>query len=180
MTSGLLLMSFFVGVLVGLTSMGGAALMTPFLILVLGVRPVLAVGTDLVYGSLTKIAGAWMHWKQGTVDLRICWKLAIGSVPSGILGVLTISRLHDHGIDIDYWVRHALGFALLVVALLVLAKAMGYEIPPRYHKWVLRHETPATIGWGAFVGFAVGLTSVGSGSLIAPFLLILMPGHPRG
>ncbi len=176
MTSGLLLMSFLVGVLVGLTSMGGAALMTPFLILVLGVRPVLAVGTDLVYGSLTKIAGAWMHWKQGTVNLRICFRMAIGSIPGGILGVLTIGRLHHQGIDIDSWVRHALGFALLIVALLVLVKAMGYEVPPRYHKWILRHETRATITWGAFVGFAVGMTSVGSGSLIAPFLLILMPG----
>ncbi len=176
MATGLLLMSFMVGMMVGLTSMGGAALMTPFLILVLGVRPVLAVGTDLVYGSLTKIAGAWMHWKQGTVDLKVCFRMALGSVPGGILGVLTISRLHQSGVDIDYWIRHALGFALLIVALLVVAKAMGYEIPARHTGWILKHRNSATVVWGAFVGFAVGLTSVGSGSLIAPFLLIIMPG----
>jgi uncharacterized membrane protein YfcA len=176
MTTGLLLMSFLVGIMVGLTSMGGAALMTPFLILVLGVRPVLAVGTDLVYGSLTKIAGAIMHWKQGTVDLKICFRMALGSVPGGILGVLVITQLHKSGVDIDYWVRHALGIALLIVALLVVAKAMSYEIPARYTSWILKHRDASTIIWGAFVGFAVGLTSVGSGSLIAPFLLIIMPG----
>ncbi|MEO8660055.1 MAG: sulfite exporter TauE/SafE family protein [Bryobacteraceae bacterium] len=177
MTSALLLMSFVVGLLVGLTSMGGAALMTPFLILVLGVRPMLAVGTDLVYGSLTKIAGAWMHYRQGTVDLKVCFRMAIGSVPGGILGVLTITRLHAAGVDIDYYVRHALGVALLMVALLVVAKALGYEIPARHTAWILRHRDTSTVVWGAFVGFAVGMTSVGSGSLIAPFLLIIMPGR---
>ena len=176
MATGLLLMSFAVGLMVGLTSMGGAALMTPFLILVLGVRPVLAVGTDLVYGSLTKIAGAWMHWKQGTVDLRISFRLAMGSVPGGILGVLTIGKLHSSGFDIDNWVRHALGVALLMVALLIVAKAMGYAIPARHTSWILKHRNESTVVWGAFVGFAVGMTSVGSGSLIAPFLLIIMPG----
>jgi uncharacterized protein len=174
--AGLLAMSFAVGLMVGLTSMGGAALMTPFLILVLGVRPVLAVGTDLVYGSLTKIAGAWMHWKQGTVDLRICFRLAMGSVPGGVLGVLTIGKLHSAGFDIDNWVRHALGVALLMVALMVVAKAMGYEIPARHTSLILKHRDQSTVIWGAMVGFAVGMTSVGSGSLIAPFLLIIMPG----
>jgi uncharacterized membrane protein YfcA len=176
MTAGLLFMSFTVGLMVGLTSMGGAALMTPFLILVLGVRPVLAVGTDLGFGSLTKIAGALLHWKQGTVDVKVCFRMGLGSVPGGILGVLIVTRLHKSGVDIDYWVRHALGVTLLIVALLVVAKAMGYEIPSRKTSWILKHRETATVAWGAFVGFAVGLTSVGSGSLIAPFLLIIMPG----
>ena len=66
---------FVVGVLIGLTGMGGGALMTPFLILVLGTRPVVAVGTDLVYGAVTKIAGASLHWRQGTVDVRLALRL---------------------------------------------------------------------------------------------------------
>ncbi|MEO8660062.1 MAG: sulfite exporter TauE/SafE family protein [Bryobacteraceae bacterium] len=176
MSMALLLMSFGVGVMVGLTSMGGAALMTPFLILALGVRPVLAVGTDLAYASLTKIAGAWMHWRQGTVDLRLCLRMAIGSIPGGVLGVLTINRLHHAGVDIDNWMRHGLGFALLIVALTVVAKVMGYGLPARHTSWILERRQSATIVWGALVGFTVGLTSVGSGSLIAPFLLIVMPG----
>src|ERR1017187_10266314 len=84
----LILMSFGVGILIGLTSMGGAALMAPFLILVVGVRPVAAVGTDLVYCAVTKIVGSWVHLKQGTVDLPVVRKLATGSVPGGILGTL--------------------------------------------------------------------------------------------
>src|SRR5579863_31067 len=69
MSFPLVLMSFCVGLLIGLTSMGGAALMAPFLILVVGVRPITAVGTDLVYSAVTKVVGGWIHWKQGSVDL---------------------------------------------------------------------------------------------------------------
>jgi Predicted permeases len=178
MITGLLLMSFLVGVMVGLTSMGGAALMTPFLILVLGVRPVLAVGTDLVYGSLTKIAGAWMHWKQGTVDLKVCFRMAVASVPCGILGVLSMSELHKLGLDIDEYVRTALGVTLLFVALIIFARAFGFTLNPRWGNFVLKHEKLSTVLWGGIIGFAVGFTSVGSGSLIAPFLMILFPKNP--
>src|ERR1700683_4747245 len=89
----LVLMSFAVGVLIGLTSMGGAALMAPFLILVVDVRPVTAVGTDLVYSAVTKIIGAWVHLKQGTVDLPVVWKLAAGRLPGGLLGALLVILL---------------------------------------------------------------------------------------
>jgi len=89
----LTLMSFCVGMLIGLTSMGGAALMAPFLILVVGVRPVTAVGTDLVYGAVTKIIGAWVHWRQGTVDLPVVKKMATGSIPGGILGASIVIAL---------------------------------------------------------------------------------------
>src|ERR1051326_3929349 len=81
-------MSFLVGLLVGLTSMGGAALMTPFLILIVGVRPLIAVGTDLAYGAITKFTGAWMHWHQRTVDLRVALYLASGSFPAAPIGFL--------------------------------------------------------------------------------------------
>src|SRR5215470_12865810 len=89
----LVLMSFCVGVLIGLTSMGGAAIMAPFLILVVGVRPVTAVGTDLVYGAVTKIVGAWVHLRQGTVDLPVVRRLATGSIPGGLLGSLMVILL---------------------------------------------------------------------------------------
>src|ERR1700685_1504785 len=93
MNFALVLMSFGVGILIGLTSMGGAALMAPFLILILGVRPVTAVGTDLVYGAVTKIIGSWVHLKQGTVYLPVVWKLASGSFPAGLLGALLVILL---------------------------------------------------------------------------------------
>src|SRR6202051_916190 len=103
----LVLMSFLVGLLIGFTSMGGAALMAPFLILVLGVRPVTAVGTDLVYGAVTKIVGAWVHFKQGTVDMAVVRKLAYGSIPGGLLGSLLVILLPRFTHDAEHYVKKA-------------------------------------------------------------------------
>jgi uncharacterized membrane protein YfcA len=171
------MMSFVVGVLVGLTSMGGAALMTPFLILVVGVRPMMAVGTDLVYGAVTKIVGAWMHWRQDTVDLGVVLRMACGSVPAGVGGVLLVRHLHDAGMDPDQYLRRMIGVVLVVVAVLLLIRTF-YKLPTSSGKFLERHRTLMVVVWGAVVGFAVGLTSVGSGSLIAPFLVMLFPTQP--
>src|SRR5579863_10416882 len=103
----LVLLSFGVGVLIGLTSMGGAALMTPVLILILGVPPVVAVGTDLAYTSVTKIIGAWAHWRQGTADVRLALRLALTSVPGGFLGVWALSEVRKRGYDTDLFLRKA-------------------------------------------------------------------------
>src|SRR5437773_11389504 len=113
MSVSLMFMSFAVGVLIGLTSMGGAALMAPFLILVLGVRPVTAVGTDLVYGAVTKIIGAWVHFKQGTVDIAVVKNLGYGSIPAGLLGSLLVILLPRITHDAEHYVKRAIG-ALLV------------------------------------------------------------------
>jgi uncharacterized protein len=176
-SGGLLLMSFLIGLLVGLTSMGGAALMTPFLILVLGVRPVLAVGTDLAYGALTKITGAWMHWRQGTVDLKVVRHLALGSLPGVIAGAIVISYLRSRGAHTDGYVRVALGVVLVCVSIVILLRSLVPKVlPPLPLEWFHRNAKTATTIWGAAVGFAVGLTSVGSGSLITPFLMMIYPG----
>lgn len=176
MSLPLLLMSFLVGILIGLTSMGGAALMAPFLILILGVRPVTAVGTDLVYGAVTKIVGAWVHWKQGTVDLHVVRKLATGSIPGGLLGSLMVILLPRFTHDAQRYEQRAIGFLLVIVAIFLLARlVLGppkvTASPEKMH--FLQNE--GTVIWGAVVGFCVGLTSVGSGSLLAPFLLMLYP-----
>ncbi|MBV9671151.1 MAG: sulfite exporter TauE/SafE family protein [Acidobacteriales bacterium] len=167
---------FAVGVLIGLTSMGGAALMTPFLVLVAGVRPVLAVGTDLAYSAVTKIFGAWMHWRQGSIDFGTSFRLAMGSIPGGMLGVLSINWLRVTGHNVDKDVRRAIGIALTIVAVALILRAwrknFGIELL-RLERW------PWLIPfWGFIVGFAVGLTSVGSGSLIAPLLICLYPESP--
>src|SRR6187397_2661458 len=99
---------FFVGILIGLTGIGGGAIMTPFLILVLGTRPVVAVGTDLVYGSVTKIVGAYFHWRQGTVDLPLVRRLAVASVPGGLLAVALLRTMPRSGVDADVAVRRVL------------------------------------------------------------------------
>lgn len=120
----LLLMSFAVGILIGITSMGGAALMAPFLILVLGVRPVTAVGTDLAYGAITKIVGAWVHLRQGTVDLAVVRKLAAGSVPGGLLGSMAVILLPRFTHNAEHYVRTAIGVLLMVVAAILLARLL--------------------------------------------------------
>jgi len=172
------LLSFVVGVLVGLTSMGGAALVTPFLILFIGLRPVIAIGTDLVYSAFTKVAGAWMHWRQGTVDMRIVLRLATGSVPGGLAGVFLVHWLRTGGIDPDPYLRRAIGVVLLLVASLLLFRSFRIDSGLNHIKLFKRHDSRFAILWGAVVGFAVGLTSVGSGSLIAPFLLLSYPMAP--
>jgi uncharacterized protein len=176
MSLPLLLMSFLVGILIGLTSMGGAALMAPFLILILGVRPVTAVGTDLVYGAVTKIVGAWVHWRQGTVDVQVVRKLATGSIPGGLLGSLLVILLPRFTRDAQRYEQSAIGILLVIVAIFLLARLVwvpskSISSPAKTH--FLQNE--GTVIWGAVVGFCVGLTSVGSGSLLAPFLLMLYP-----
>jgi uncharacterized membrane protein YfcA len=172
----LVLMSFCVGTLIGLTSMGGAALMAPFLILVVGVRPVTAVGTDLVYGAVTKIIGGWVHFRQGTVDLPVVKKLAMGSIPGGIVGSLLVILLPRVTHNAEQYVQRAIGCLLVVVAI-VLVLRMVLPLPavsPSAKRLKFLHNE-ATVIWGAFVGFCVGATSVGSGSLLAPFLMLLYP-----
>jgi uncharacterized membrane protein YfcA len=172
----LLAMSFGVGLMIGLTSMGGAALMAPFLILVVGVKPVTAVGTDLVYGAITKITGAWFHLRHGTVDIAVVKKLATGSVPAGVLGSLVVILLPRITHDAEYYIQKAIGGLLVIVAIVLVARMllpMRTDAISAARLEFLRER--GTIVWGAIVGFCVGATSVGSGSLLAPFLMMLYP-----
>jgi uncharacterized protein len=171
-----MLMSFCVGVLIGLTSMGGAALMAPFLILVVGVKPVTAVGTDLVYGAVTKIIGAWAHFRQGAVDMPVVRKLATGSIPGGLVGALIVVLLPQVTRNAEQYMRRAIGGLLVVVAVILVVRML---IPLRESTLSVKrleflHEK-GTVIWGAVVGLCVGATSVGSGSLLAPFLMLLYP-----
>jgi hypothetical protein len=171
----LVLLSFGVGLLIGLTSMSGAALMTPVLILIIGVRPVVAVGTDLAYTSITKIAGAWAHWRQGTADVRLALRLAITSVPGGLVGVWSLSEVRRRGYDADIFLRKALGAVLILAAAVMIFRIVRNRPINFSHPlavWMRKWGAPI---WAAFTGFCVGLTSVGSGSLLAPFLLMLYP-----
>jgi uncharacterized membrane protein YfcA len=172
----LVIMSFGVGILIGLTSMGGAALMAPFLILIVGVRPVTAVGTDLVYGAVTKIIGAWVHFRQETVDLSVVKKLATGSIPGGLAGSLLVIFLPRITHEAEHYVQKAIGALLVIVAIVLLARILFpmHGSTPSVKRLQFLHER-GTVIWGAVVGFCVGATSVGSGSLLAPFLMMLYP-----
>ncbi len=172
---GLLGMSFGVGILVGLTSMGGAALMTPLLMLFAGMHPVVAVGTDLAYGSVTKIVGAWMHWRQKTVDLRVALLMACGSIPGGTAGFFSIQYMHTHGFNADVFVKRAIGVVLVIGAVVMIVRTLRTVTHADDNGWIQRNQVKSVVSWGFVIGFAVGLTSVGSGSLIAPFLMMLFP-----
>jgi uncharacterized membrane protein YfcA len=169
---------FLVGFLVGLTGMGGGAIMTPFLISVVGVGPVVAVGTDLIYSAATKIVGAWLHTRQGTVDLKLVKRLAVGSVPAGLLAVAAIRLLPNAGVDADQVVRRALGAVLVLVALVMLGRMFVVREKKMSERWRLELEGRGTIAAGAIVGALVGFTSVGSGALLVPFLMWVFPLSP--
>jgi hypothetical protein len=166
----LIAMGLGVGFIVGLTSMGGATLMTPFLILILGVRPHLAVGTDLVYAALTKMIGGAIHWKQGLVDMRITRTMAMGSIPGGIAGSLGVYALGRLSPASDHYLRDCIGVTLTAVT---LALALGGRwAHGRVAQWKsARRRDLATIGFGVLIGAVVGFTSIGSGTLVLPFLV---------
>jgi hypothetical protein len=164
------LAGFGVGILVGLTGMGGGALMTPLLIL-MGVRPVVAVGTDLLYGFVTKVFGAVQHYRQGNVNLDMVKRLAVGSLPGAAVGILFLAVLKGStGDRVDEIVRHSLGFALILTAFLIF---LGRRAPGfiRRRKDLLLSNSSLMVT-GAAVGFLVTVTSVGSGTIIVALLLV--------
>jgi uncharacterized membrane protein YfcA len=173
----LILFGFGVGILVGLTGMGGGSLMTPLLILVFGVKPVTAIGTDLAYAAVTKTVGGAKHFRQKTVDMRLSSWMAIGSVPAAIGGVYVLELLERRlGSDFDSTLLAVLAGALLFTGVAVLARAfmMPWLNDRERHTIDLqrRHKVAAVLV-GVFVGFVLGVTSAGSGALIAVALIMI-------
>ena len=125
MDPAIVLFGFGVGFLVGLTGMGGGSLMTPLLILVFGIKPVTAIGTDIFYAAVTKTAGGWRHLKLKTVNVPLTWWMAAGSVPSAIAGVWALDILKDRlGDDLDETVFAILATCLLVVGAITLLRSL--------------------------------------------------------
>lgn len=175
-------LGFVVGLLVGLTGMGGGALMTPALILLGLARPTIAVGTDLVWGAVTKAVGAFVHCRQKTVDFTIVTRLATGSIPGALAGLTVLALLRRHGVEsMDRIVVRMLAIALMCVALSLLVRSVqGRSLRMEASSQGALHRTPGwlTSALGAVVGFLVSLTSVGSGSLIIACLVVLYPSSP--
>lgn len=175
MEFGYILAGFAVGFLVGLTGVGGGSLMTPILLLLYNIKPAVAVGTDLLYASITKSAGIIAHGKLGNIDWRMVKLLAMGSLPASFL---TIWALHSMNLDssgaistIKFW----LGVALIITSAAVLLRnrlialaAGGNWIPAKY-------VPGATVALGVILGALVTLTSVGAGALGVTALIMLYP-----
>jgi uncharacterized membrane protein YfcA len=171
----LALAGFGVGIVVGLTGMGGGALMTPILVLVFGVPPMAAVSSDLAASAVMKPFGGWVHARRGTVNWSLVGWLCVGSVPSAFLGVVLLRLIGSDG-AVQHTIPLALAVALLLAAggLVVKAytarRAGSAGSPP-----AVRVRPLPTALLGAAGGLVVGLTSVGSGSLIIVILLALYP-----
>jgi len=167
-----------VGTVVGLTGMGGGALMTPSLIF-LGVNPTAAVANDLVAAAIYKSVGAGVHWREGSPNLRLAMWLGIGSVPCAFAGAFIIRAVGGEG-EQDEFVKVAIGCALLLAAstytLRLLVNLREVTRGAARHDEDPRIRPIATVVVGALGGLLVGLTSVGSGSVIMVTLLLLYPG----
>ncbi|MCZ8523648.1 MULTISPECIES: sulfite exporter TauE/SafE family protein [Paenibacillus] len=167
MELSIVLMGALVGLLVGLTGVGGAALLTPLLMLI-GIQPTVAVATDLFYNSITKLFGSIQHFRQGTLQKKLVLYLAMGSIPGAVTAVLLIRFFPPLHILQDAIIKHALGIVLIIVAVLSIAKLwILKEQDNSIQKKPLEEKKGLTILIGVLLGFVVGLTSVGSGSLFA-------------
>jgi uncharacterized membrane protein YfcA len=170
-----------VGVLVGMTGIGGGSLMTPMLILVFGVTPVTAIGSDLAYAAVTKTVGGYKHWRQRTVDVRLSSWMAIGSVPAAVFGVWVLDLVEDAaGRDFDDLLLTVLACALLLTGAATLVRAFLKSMQERERDTIeleRRHKV-AAVTLGACVGFVLGVTSAGSGALIAVGLILLFRLSP--
>jgi uncharacterized membrane protein YfcA len=171
-----ILFGFGVGMLIGITGMGGGTLMTPLLILVIGTKPIVAVGTDLAYGAVTKTLGGWRHFTKGTVFPRLAFWLAVGSCPAALVGVWVLDRLRESiGDDFDSFMMIAIGGVLLLTGGLVLLRALAIADHSARERGAFRMQTRhkvAAVALGAFVGFVLGITSAGSGTLIGIGLIL--------
>jgi uncharacterized membrane protein YfcA len=164
-----------VGIVVGLTGMGGGALMTPILVLFFGVPPIAAVSSDLAASAVMKPFGGFVHARRGTVNWAMVRWLCAGSVPSAFLGVLLLRLLGDDD-SVQRTIRIALGAALVLAAAGLVVKAWtGRNRPASATGAVVTVKPLPTALLGAAGGLVVGLTSVGSGSLIIVVLLAMYP-----
>jgi uncharacterized membrane protein YfcA len=172
-----------IGVLVGMTGMGGGSLMTPLLILVFGIQPTTAIGTDILYSAVTKTVGGWRHLRMKTVNMELVKWLALGSVPAAVGGVALVSVIERNiGEDrLDSLVYAVLGGTLLMVGIVTLARALILRnlVDERDRFDVERRHKVAAVLIGATTGFVIGITSAGSGTVIAILLIAVYRLAPK-
>ena len=165
-----------VGGLVGMTGVGGGALMTPILILLFGIHPATAVGTDLLYASITKSAGSMIHGYNRTVDWKVVGRLAFGSIPATALTIAALYFLKIDSKTTQLVITRVLGFALLFTAVsLVLRKPLTRWYVANVPEMEAGRVRRLTILVGALLGVLVSLSSVGAGAIGVTALILLYP-----
>ncbi|MGC1105165.1 MAG: sulfite exporter TauE/SafE family protein [Candidatus Acidiferrales bacterium] len=171
-----LLIGLTVGIMVGLTGVGGGALLVPLLVLFLDIPPIIAVGTGAVFVAATKIGAAWSYYKRGHVDTRLVLRMSIGSIPGAILGVGVLAILRVHlGDGVNELLKILIGGLLILTP----AFALFQKYLERTGKKALRDRLPSwitprngAVAVGFIGGFLVGMTSMGSGSIIMILLVL--------
>ena len=171
------LSGFAVGAIVGLTGVGGGSLMTPLLVLVFGVSPATAVGTDLLYAALTKAGGTVAHGRKGHVDWGVTGRLALGSIPAAALTLWILSQLPKGSNVVGAVISHGLGFALLLTAIAILFGRKLRAYATQHDDSPLRQccRGKITVAVGAILGVLVTISSVGAGALGVAALFFLYP-----
>jgi uncharacterized protein len=173
----LILFGVGVGFLVGMTGIGGGSLMTPLLIIVVGVHPVTAIGSDLAYGAVTKTVGGIKHLRQRTVAIRLSGWMAVGSVPAAVLGVYVLEALERaYGADFESLLLTMVAGAVLFSGVATLVRAVFLtKLVERERRGfrLTKKDRVVAATVGVFVGFVLGITSAGSGALIAVALIYI-------
>lgn len=177
----LALLGLIVGVLIGLTGIGGGSLLTPALIVIFKTHPLTAVGTDLVFNAATKLFGSFQHARQETISYRLAFYLGLGSIPAALGGVALVALLERNDLDATGVVRTVLAVTLIVAGVLMIARPLLDRREAQKERTDVRFFVPFekrvrfTALLGAAVGFLVGVTSIGSGALIVPVLSLFYP-----
>jgi uncharacterized membrane protein YfcA len=181
---GYIVSGLLVGILVGLTGVGGGSLMTPLLVFLFNFSPAVAVGTDLLFAAITKAGGVVVHHgTHGSVDWKIVRQLATGSLPAALLTILLLRHLDQSDKDISGIITFTLGIALILTSLAVIVRAyLKRNAPPiteANNIGRFGHRQPViTIAVGAVLGAMVTLSSVGAGALGTVALFFLYPRLP--
>jgi uncharacterized membrane protein YfcA len=170
-----------VGTFVGLTGVGGSALLAPLLILLLSVKPSIAVGTDLIYSVPTKLLALGLHQRQRTVDWTLTLLLLAGGLPGALLGLFALWQLHAHVDDktLQATIRHGIGLAIVLASLgsaaLWFARRRARVAAEDPHGTLTRARRIGLVAGGFFIGALIAITSVGGGSVTLPFLVLALP-----
>lgn len=168
-----------VGILVGLTGVGGGSLMTPLLVLAFGFHPATAVGTDLLYASATKTVGTAVHGIGGTVDWRVVRRLATGSIPATILTMVALGYAGDQLAATEHVITTALGVMLILTAItMTFRRRILAYFAATFEEMPEKRVARITVLLGAVLGVLVSLSSVGAGAIGMTVLLILYPKMP--
>jgi uncharacterized membrane protein YfcA len=165
-----------VGLLVGMTGMGGGSLMTPMLVLLFGFKTTVAIGTDIVHGAIFKSFGAVRHRQLGTVNLSLTLWMLLGSAPLSLAGVAVATWLkHTYGDGWESAAKQVLGVALVICGIGFLLKAIINKRAPGGEFLLARSDKAKAVTIGVIGGFIVGLTSVGSGTFFGLTMMLLFP-----